>query len=299
MPRAHLIMNPEARGVTPSLQALMTTALEARFKLTVTGTHGRDAGIEVARQAVEGGADLLIAFGGDGLVNEVVNGMAGSDATLAIIPGGTMNVFARNLGIPANPTEAATYILRRAGDIEPRRLPLGIANERYFTFAAGCGFDAEAAARVGSHRATKQRFGEPYFYAAALATFAATYATRPPFFRCEGSFGAEQAVLAVGLVADSYAYLAGRPLRLGPPRAPGSRGLDLFLVRRLQYIHLPRYAFGALTGRFGPGAAAFRDVDGFVVTGEEPVAYHVDGETLPPESRISVRRAPRRLNVLA
>jgi diacylglycerol kinase family enzyme len=299
MPRAHLIMNPEARGVTPSLQALMTAALEARFELTVTGTHARDAGIEVARRAVEGGAELLIAFGGDGLVNEVVNGMAGTDATLAIIPGGTMNVFARNLGIPASPAEAATYILRRAGDIEPRRLPLGIANERYFTFAAGCGFDAEAAARVESHRASKQRLGEPYFYAAALATFAATYATRLPFFTCEGSFGAEQAVLAVGLVADTYAYLAGRPLRLGPPRAPGSRGLDLFLVRRLQYIHLPRYAFGALTGRFGPGAASFRDVDGFVVTGEDPVAYHVDGETLPPQSRIHVRRAPHRLNVLA
>src|SRR6266498_5223469 len=116
--RAHLIMNPEARGVTPSLQHLMTTALEARFKLGVTETHARDAGIDVARNAVDEGADLLIAFGGDGLVNEVVNGMAGSEATLAIIPGGTMNVFARNLGLPTVPADAADYILGRAGHIE-------------------------------------------------------------------------------------------------------------------------------------------------------------------------------------
>src|SRR5437588_263990 len=153
MLRAHLIMNPEARGVTPSLQHLMATALEARFKLGVTETHARDAGVEVARRAAGSGAELLIAFGGDGLVNEVVNGMAGSDATLAIFPGGTMNVFARNLGIPTNPTEAADHILRIAGETEPRRMSLSLANDRYFTFACGCGFDAEAASRGGSVRA--------------------------------------------------------------------------------------------------------------------------------------------------
>lgn len=292
-------MNPEARGVTPALQHLMTTALEARFALTVTGTHARDAGVEVARRAVNDGAELLIAFGGDGLVNEVVNGMAGSDAILGIIPGGTMNVFARTLGISATPANAADYILKQAGHLAPRRLTLGIANDRYFTFAAGCGFDAEAAARVAAHSGTKQRLGEPYFFAAALATFAGTYATRRPFLTCSGSFGQQKAVLAVGLIGDTYAYLAGRPLRLGPPRPPGRRGLDLFLVHRLQYIHLPRYAFGALTGRFGSGSETFIDLDEFVVTGENPVAYHVDGETLEPASRIHVRRAPHRINVLA
>src|SRR3979409_1349287 len=144
MLRAHLIMNPEARGVTPALQHLMATALEARFKLGVTETHARDAGVAVARHAVDSGAELLIAFGGDGLVNEVVNGMAGSDATLAIIPGGTMNVFARNLGIPTNPTEAADHILRIAGDTEPRRMSLGLANDRYLTCACQCRLPTEA-----------------------------------------------------------------------------------------------------------------------------------------------------------
>ncbi len=297
MLRAHLIMNPEARGVTPSLQHLMATALEARFKLGVTETHARDAGVEVARDAVNSGAELLIAFGGDGLVNEVVNGMAGSDATLAIIPGGTMNVFARNLGIPTNPTEAADHILGRAGSIEPRKMSLGLANDRYFTFACGCGFDAEAAARVEAHRTAKRRYGEPYFYAAALATFAASYATRKPFLTCEGDFGTEEAVLAVGLVADTYAYLAGRPLRLGSKSSTDGT-LGLFIVRRLSFIHLPRYAFGAFTGKFGSGAVSLADVDEFTIHGDEPVSYHVDGETLEPASKVHVRRAPFSLNVL-
>ena len=297
MLRAHLIMNPEARGVTPSLQHLMATALEARFKLDVTETHARDAGVDVARDAVDSGAELLIAFGGDGLVNEVVNGMVGSDATLAIIPGGTMNVFARNLGVPTNPTEAADHILRIAGDIEPRRMSLGLANDRYFTFACGCGFDAEAAARVESHRSAKRRYGEPYFYAAALATFAASYALKKPFLTCEGEFGTEEVVLAVGLVGHAYAYLAGRPLRLSP-NGPPDGGLGLFMVRRLSFIHLPRYAFGAVTGRFGPGAVSLAELDEFIVSGDEAVAYHVDGETLEPASKVHVRPAPHTLSVL-
>jgi diacylglycerol kinase family enzyme len=297
MLRAHLIMNPEARGVTPALQHLMTTALEARFKLGVTETHARDVGVGVARRAVDSGAELLIAFGGDGLVNEVVNGMAGSDATLAIIPGGTMNVFARNLGIPTNPTEAADHILRIAGDTDPRRMSLGLANDRYFTFACGCGFDAEAAARVEDHRSAKRRYGEPYFYAAALATFAASYALKKPFLTCEGEFGTEEVVLAVGLVGNAYAYLAGRPLRLAP-NGPPDGGLGLFMVRRLSFVHLPRYAFGALTGRFGPGAVSLADLDEFTVSGDEPVAYHVDGETLDPASKVHVRPAPHTLSVL-
>lgn len=291
-------MNPQARGVTRTLQHLMTTALEARFDLTVTETQARGTGEESARQAVRDGAEVLIAFGGDGLVNDVVNGMAGSEACLGVIPGGTMNVFARNLGIPANPAEAADALLQRADDLHPRRLPLGMANDRYFTFAVGCGFDAEAAARVDVHKVAKQRFGESYFYAAALATFAASYATRQPFLTCEGSFGVHPAVLAVGLVGNTYAYLAGRPVRLTPARRGGS-GLGLFLLRRLNYLHLPRYAFGAVTGRFGPSAVTLSNVEEFVISGDGPVAYHVDGETLPPAGRIHVRRAPFRLNVLA
>src|SRR5260370_24391643 len=120
MLRAHLIMNPEARGVTPSLQHLMATALEARFELGVTETHARDAGVEVARRAVGSGAELLIAFGGDGLVNEVVNGMAGSDATLAIIPGGPMNVLPRNRRLPTPPPQAAHPTLTISRDATPR-----------------------------------------------------------------------------------------------------------------------------------------------------------------------------------
>src|SRR2546430_14240418 len=106
MLRAHLIMNPEARGVTPSLQHLMATALEARFRLGVTETHARDAGVEVARRAVKSGAELLIAFGGDGLVNEVVNGMAGRGAPPALLPRRPPHPLPPHPGAPTHPPAA-------------------------------------------------------------------------------------------------------------------------------------------------------------------------------------------------
>lgn len=297
MIRAHLIMNPEARRVSPALLHVVTAALEARLKLEVTETHARDAAVEVARQAAASGTELMIAFGGDGLVNEVVNGMAGSDATLAIIPGGTMNVFARTLGLPVDPLDATDLVLRRAGGAEPRRMVLGRANERYFTFACGCGFDAEAAARVEAHKAAKRRWGEPYFYAAAVATFLGSYLTRKPFLRCEASFGVEEGVMAIGLAAGPYAYLAGWPVRLSRTAASDGK-LRLFLLRRLEVLGLPSYAFGSLTGRFGPGALSLSGLEEYTVTSGGPVPYHVDGEPLEPASRIHVRIAPMLLKVL-
>ncbi len=300
----------------------MTAALAARFSLRVTRTGGRDGAIDVARRAVGDGEDLLIAFGGDGLVNEVVNGMAGSDATLAIIPGGTMNVFARNLGIPVDPLAATERILRGAEHGASRRAPLGLAGERYFTFACGCGFDAETAAWVEAHKGAKRQWGEPYLYAAALTMLLRSYVARKPFLRCEGEFGAKEAVAAIGLMGDTYAYLAGWPVRLaagmrsGPERAArvgsevgGGGGfssrdrridgkLSIFLLRRFAYGRLPAYALGTLTGRFGPDALAVAGLEEFEVSSTTPLPCHVDGEPLAPTRHVRVRVAPWSVPVL-
>lgn len=291
-------MNPEARRVTPALERVIRAALESRLKLEVTHTHARDAGVEVAREAAASGAELLIAFGGDGLVNEVINGMAGSDAALGVIPGGTMNVFARDLGIPVDPLEATDHLLRRAGEVEPHRAVLGTANGRHFAFACGCGFDAEAAARVEAHRAAKRRYGEPYFYGAAFATFLSSYVRRDPYLLCEGSFGTAEAVMAIGLVGGPYAYLAGWPVRLHRGRSPDAR-LRLFALRRLEVRHLPSYVTGLVTGRFGPQAMAVGGLEEFTVSAQEPLPYHVDGEPLRPAGSVEVRISPWQLRVLA
>lgn len=291
-------MNPEARGVTAAMQRVVQAALEARLKLDVTRTHAVGAAIEIARSAAESGIELVIAFGGEGLINEVTNGIAGSETSLAIIPGGTMNVFARNLGLPADPLEATDRILRRAEGADPVSIPLGAANGRLFVTCCGCGFDADAAERVDAHRPAKRRFGETYYYAAALATFATSYFGRKPFLRCEGAFGVEEGVMAAALNAGTYAYLLGRPVRLTTARFEEGK-LGLFVLRKLQYLRLPTYAFGALvTGRFGPGSVSVPGLDGFTVTGETPFHVHVDGEPLPPTDHLQIRAGASELRVL-
>jgi diacylglycerol kinase family enzyme len=328
MARAHLISNPEARGVSPALERAVTAELSARFALRVTRTGGRDRATEVARRAAGDGEELLIAFGGDGLVNEVVNGMAGSDAVLGIIPGGTMNVFARNLGIPADPLRATERIVRGAERGARRRAALGLAGGRHFTFACGCGFDAETAAWVEAHKGAKRQWGEPYLYAAALTTLLRSYLDRGPFLRCEGEFGTEEVVAAIALMGDTYAYLAGWPVRLaggvgsagsvGAERAPARVGspvggggqlsartrrpardkLSVFLLRRFSLNRLPLYALGTLTGRFGPDALAVAGLEELDVSSASPLPCHVDGEPLPLTRHVRVRVAPWSLPVL-
>lgn len=291
-------MNPEARGVTPPVQRVVQAALEARLKLEVAQTRARGEATEVARAAAESGIELVVAFGGEGLLNEVANGIAGSETALAVIPGGTMNVFARNLGLPKDPLEATDRLLRHANNIDPIRVPLAQAGERYFVTCCGCGFDAEAAARVEAHKSAKRRFGETYYYAAALATFATSYFGKSPFLRCEGSFGVDEGVMAIGLNAVTYSYLAGRPVRLG-----GS-GLDedevaLFLLRRLDYWRLPVYGLGALlTGEFGGQSLSVSGLEKFSVRGKEPFAIHVDGEPLAPTDHVVIRAAASHMKVL-
>lgn len=210
-----------------------------------------------------------------------------------------MNVFARNLGLPKSVLDATDFLLERAGKVPPRTVELGGANGRLFTFACGCGFDADAASHVEMNRPTKWRFGEPYFFAAAFLTFAKTYIGRAPFLRCRGSFGETEGVAAIALNGGTYAYLAGRPLRLSKSRAP-SGALDLFVLKKMAYHHLPAYAVGAFaSGKYGPSAAAYQSLEEFEVIGNAPFPLHVDGEPLPPVARVEMRASAGTIPVLA
>src|SRR5687767_12336388 len=105
-PHAVLIVNPNAGRISERTRQDVVQELRARFDIEAHATTARETGIALAQRAADEGAQLVIAFGGDGHVNEVANGLAGTDATLAVIPGGTMNVFARALGLPLDAKEA-------------------------------------------------------------------------------------------------------------------------------------------------------------------------------------------------
>ena len=281
-----MIVNPNAGRLSESVRNDVLAALRARFTVEVFATTARDTGISIAQEVTDAGDRLVIAFGGDGHVNEVVNGVAGTGSTLAIIPGGTMNVFARALGLPLDPFEAIRY-LEGSLDREPRRVHLGKMDERYFTFSAGCGFDAEAAERVERYVPNKRRFGELFFYWSAFRVLAGSHRHREPFMTLSGPFGSQRVAMAIACNAGPYAYLLNRPVAVAPQvRLEG--GLDVFALRKMRLEAFPMYAWRAAVSSDLVDHAEVvyeSDLDGFDLVGDKPFNRHVDGEPLPPRSK--------------
>ena len=122
----------------------------------------------------------MVAFGGDGTVNEAANGLAGTGTPLTCLPGGSNNVFGKMLGIPNDVVDATEHLLGLSDRWEPRAVDLGRVNGRAFTFAAGMGLDASVVERVDANPAMKRRFGHWYFTEKAVGTFMRKYVVRPP-----------------------------------------------------------------------------------------------------------------------
>jgi diacylglycerol kinase (ATP) len=136
--RALLVYNPAARRV-PKLDRLRAAAGGvAGWEIAIEPTEAPGHATELARRAAGDGFDAVIACGGDGTVNEVANGLAGSTTALAVVRGGTANVWAKEIHVPKQPARA----LRLLADSETRTIDLGRAGERYFLLMAGVGFDA-------------------------------------------------------------------------------------------------------------------------------------------------------------
>src|SRR5436305_4993313 len=178
--RMLVIVNPYATTVSDRLKNLVVYALRGRYEVEAIDTTERGHASALAREAAHEGYDVVVAFGGDGTVNEAANGLVGSPTPLTCLPGGATNVYTRLLGIPPEIVDATEHLLRVADDWRPRRVDLGAVNDRHFTFSSGLGPDASVVERVDSHPRLKARLGEYYFTWAAITTFTRRYVLRPP-----------------------------------------------------------------------------------------------------------------------
>jgi diacylglycerol kinase family enzyme len=287
-PVAVLIDNPNAGRLSDEERGGVLEAIRESFDIDQVSTTARTTGIAIAKDAAGSGEDLVIAFGGDGHINEIANGLAGTGSTLGIIPGGTMNVFARSLGIPADPFEAIRHLKDRMYE-RSRRVSLGLMDDRYFTFSAGCGFDAEAAERVDLDVLAKRRFGEFFFFWSAFRVLLSGYRYRNPTMTVKGEFGEERVAMAIASNTGPYAYLGKRSVEVAP-RVDLDRGLDVFGLKKMRMHGLPVYAWRCVVSKDlidDKDAFYESDLDGFEITGDQPFKRHVDGE--PLEQAISTR----------
>ena len=231
--RVLLLYNPNATRTGLAVAEQVADRLGSAMKVDVEATKRRDHASYLAAGAAHEGYEAVAVLGGDGTINEVVQGLVGTDVRLAVLPGGSTNVFARTLGLPNDVLAAADLTRQRLLEHQHRRIGLGLANGRYFTFHAGFGYDAEVVRMVEARARMKRAVRQATFIwcgiLAALHT-TANAAEVSLVAQPHAPAGSQEAVRglvsAVCCASDPYTYLGPIPVRL-LPQASVDRGLEL------------------------------------------------------------------------
>jgi diacylglycerol kinase family enzyme len=311
--RALLIVNPYATTTTPVRREVITHALASELDLDVVQTRYRGHAAHVAEGAAREGFGLVLTLGGDGTVNEVVNGIlrarlpGARDGTqdgtplFAALPGGNANVFVRALGLPVDPVDATGRILRSLPAGRTRTIGLGLAGQRYFCFNAGLGFDAEVVRVVEGLRARGRAASAALYVWTAVRQFLTVTDRREPALTLERDGQPAMDGLYLGIVSNAapWTYLGQRPVNASPS-AGFDTGLDLFALRKLGTLRVLN-AVRQMLGDEGPAGrhvVSLHDQDALSFRAARPVAFQVDGEYVGEREHVMLRSIPNALRVL-
>ncbi len=257
--RMLIIVNPYATTVSDRLKNLVVYALQARYEVEAVDTEAAEHAIEIGREARNGGYDIVVAFGGDGTLNEVVNGLAGTDVPVSVLPGGSTNVVCRTLGIPNDVVDATEHLIGIADDFRPRKIDLGRVNGRRFVFACGMGLDASVVKRVDAHPRMKARAGRWYFTWAAVSGFYRQYLRDPVRMSVELEGNRFEGITTVLQNSDPFTYFGPTPVRVCDGAALDNGTLSLAVLRRATQRDMPTIASRVLTERLA--ASKHRQID--------------------------------------
>jgi diacylglycerol kinase family enzyme len=303
--RMLVIVNPYATTVSDRLRNLVVYALRGRYDVEAVDTESRGHATVLCREAAHEGYDVVVAFGGDGTVNEVVNGLAGAETPMTCLPGGSTNVYCRVLGIPAEIVDATEHLLAMADDWRPRKLDVGTVNGRRFAFSSGVGLDASVVERVERHPLLKARAGRYYFTYAAVTTFARRYLLSPPRLEVVAGDWRREGVTAIVQNATPFTYFKDRPIEIAEGAEPTSGTLAAAVLRRANPLDVPTLAWRA----FSRGARMLRHrrIDGLGgLTGlwvrsldGRPLPVQVDGDYLGELTELEYGIVPRELAVVS
>jgi diacylglycerol kinase family enzyme len=302
--RMLVIVNPFATTVSDRLKNLVVYALRGRYEVHAVDTEARDHATVLCREAAREGYDVVVAFGGDGTVNEAANGLLGSPTPLCFLPGGSANVFAKMLGIPGELIDATEHLLAMAEDWRPRKVDLGSVNGRCFTFASGLGLDASVVERVDANPRLKARLGPYYFASVAVATLARRYVLKPPRMQVQVGERTVQGVTAVVQNGSPFTYFNDRPIDVAEGARLDSGTLAACVLHRVTPLALPMIGWRALSAR--AHVARHRQVTGFsgiteltVRTADDrPLPLQVDGDYIGAVSEARYSVLPGALNVV-
>jgi diacylglycerol kinase family enzyme len=247
--RALMIVNPYATMVSPHVRSIVLRALDTRYEIDVRDTKAAGHACEICREAAWEGYDVVVVLGGDGTVNEVVNGLAGSPTPVTCLPGGRTNVYCQLLGIPAEIVDATEHLLDLADTWAPRQVDLGRVNGRYFAFSAGVGVDASVVAAVDAQPRLKARFGANYFLYAAVRTFFGRYVARAPLMLVSAGGETVTGVTTIVQNGEHYTYFNSRPVVAAIGIALDGASLGAVVLRRANARDVPSILARALSRR--------------------------------------------------
>ncbi|WP_150252063.1 diacylglycerol/lipid kinase family protein [Nocardiopsis deserti] len=308
--RALLIMNPQATTTTSHTREVIMGALASELDVTVSETEYRDHAGELAREAAENGYELVLSLGGDGTVNEVVNGLLSTPEELrrpryAVIPGGSANVFIRALGVPGDPVEATGLVLEAVREGREREINLGRItsdqDDRYFTFCAGFGWDADVVQQVENERANGRR-ATPALYAEVAVKLFFQGDIRDPSLSVV-SHGRSLVGAYFALVTNTTPWTYAGALPLQP--TPSSRfelGLDAFALTHSSHALtgwiLSQMFFPKGLPARGDGYVTWHDQDSLQITSSHPRAFQIDGEYLGDREQVNFHSVPKALRIV-
>jgi diacylglycerol kinase family enzyme len=321
--RALLIVNPHATSATRLRRDVIARALSSAVELEVVETRYRGHATSLAAAARSDGFGLLITFGGDGTVNEAVNGILGPPGAdgadraggqspaastrlpaLAALPGGNANVFTHAVGLPDDPVDAAGKILQALAHKRHRRIGLGLAGDRYFTFNAGLGVDAEVVRAVEGHRALGKPASPGLYLRMIVRQYYSVTDRRHPALTLERRGHPADGPLFLVIVSNTapWTYLGSRPVHTSP-QASFECGLDVFAMRSMRTMSALRTARQMLSSArktpHGRSVLTLHDEGELTVRSARPVAVQVDGEYVGEQESIRFLSVPAAIRVIA
>lgn len=311
--RGLLVVNPRATTTSPRVVDVIVHAFSDQLDLDVTVTTHKGHGILLGERARAEGLDIVVTLGGDGVVNEVTNGLLADGPgpgvpMLAPVPGGSANVFARSLGLPNDAVEATGLLLEAIRAGSSRTIGLGTANDRWFLANAGLGIDAEIIAAMERHRkAGRAATPARYFTTTLNAFFRGTNRREPALTLTRvGSDGTsverhEGVFFAFVQNTSPWTYFGTLPVN-PCPEASFDEGLDVFALRRMRVptalVAARRMLTSSTGGSSRGGILAWHDQPGFTLTAVRPTALQIDGEGVGEATEVVFASRPAALRVV-
>ena len=310
--RAVLIVNPNATSTTPAGRDLLAHALESRVKLTVAHTDHRGHAIEIARDAAREGDDMVIVHGGDGTVNEVVNGILGEAGpgsqapAVGVVPGGSANVFARALGISPDPIEATNQLVDLLSVYRRRkswrRIGLMDCGERWCVFTAGMGVDGDVVAAVEAQRDKGRKVTASRYIRVAIREMLANARKEPTLtLHLPNREPVPDVHFAFVSNSSPWTYANTRPVWTNPTTT-FETGLGVFATTSMNVwanLGLVRRMVSKKPRIEAKHLIRDDDLPWVRVTSDTPVACQIDGDYVGPRHAMTFTAVPDALGVLA